>query len=458
MTSDSDSTPARPDCASVLAGEPGWDDARQAWNLAADQHPAVVAHPESAGDVIAAIDFARRRGLRVAAQATGHGAAELDPLDDALLVKTAHLREVSIDPAARRARVGGGVQWGAVSAAAAEHGLAGLAGSSGTVGVVGYTLGGGVGWLGRRYGLACNSVLAVEIVTADGRLRRVDADHEPELFWALRGGGGGSFGVVTAIELALQPVAQVEGGALFWPMERADEVLDAWWSWAQTVPDEVSSLGRLLRLPPMPAIPEFLRGRDFAVVEVADLRGPGHAGDLLAPLRALAPEIDTIATLPAPGLGTIHMDPEDPVPGAGDGALLATVTPETIATMVRTAGHGSGSPLLSLEVRHLGGAFALAAPDGGVLRALDAEAALFGVGIAAGPEATAAVRAGLCEVTSALAPWISPRALQNFAGRRCTPAELFGQGAAARLAAVKAEVDPGDLFRANHPVTLPAAS
>ena len=457
MTRDIDNPPARPTCPSVMPGEPGWDDARRAWNLVADQHPAAVAHPESADDVIAAVDFARRRGLRVAAQSTGHGAAELDPLGDALLVKTGHLREVTIDAEARRARVGAGVQWAEVSLPAAEHGLAGLAGSSGTVGVVGYSLGGGLGWLGRRYGLACNSVLAVEIVTADGRLRRVDADHEPELFWALRGGGGGSFGVVTAIEFALQPVPHVEAGALFWPIERGDEVLDAWWAWAQGVPDEVSSIGRLLRVPPLPAIPEFLRGRDFALVEVADLRGAGHADELLAPLRALGPEIDTVATLPASGLGALHMDPEDPVPGAGDGVLLSTVTPETLAALVGAAGHGSGSPLLSVEVRHLGGAFALAAPDGGVLRAIDAAAALYGVGIAAGP-AAAAVRAGLGEVASAVAPWTSPRAFQNFAGRRYPPAELFGQGAAARLAAVKAEIDPGDLFLANHPVTAPAPS
>ncbi len=327
MTSDTES-PARPDCASVLPGEPGWDEARSAWNLFADQHPALVAHPETADDVIAAVQFARRRGLKVAAQATGHGAAELDPLTDTLLLKTTNLHEVSIDAAARRARVGAGVPWGALVGPAAEHGLAGLAGSSGTVGVVGYTLGGGVGWLGRKYGLACNSVLAVEIVTADGRLRRVDADNEPELFWALRGGGGGSFGVVTALEFALYPVAAVEGGTLFWPIERAGEVLDAWWSWAQTVPDEVTSLGRLLRLPPLPVLPEFLRGRDFVVVEVADMRGPGHLEELLAPLRALGPEIDTVATLPTTALGSIHMDPQDPVPGAGDGALLSAITGE----------------------------------------------------------------------------------------------------------------------------------
>ena len=218
MTSDSDG-PARPECPSVLPGEDGWEAARQAWNVAADQHPAAVAHPETAEDVVAAVRFARARGLRVAAQCTGHAAAELDPLDDALLVRTANLRELEIDPEARRARVGAGLQWAEVAEAAAAHGLAGPAGSSGTVGVVGYTLGGGNGWLGRRHGLACNGVSAVELVTADGELRRVDAASDPELFWALRGGGGGNFGVVTAIEFALHPVAEVEMGFLLWPVQ-----------------------------------------------------------------------------------------------------------------------------------------------------------------------------------------------------------------------------------------------
>ena len=455
MSTDPEGPTPRPDCPSVLPGEAGWDDARRAWNLVADQHPAIVAHPESAADVAAAIDFARGRGLRVAAQATGHGASELPSLEDTLLLRTGHLREVEIDPAARTARVGAGVVWAQVAAAAAEHGLAGPAGSSGTVGVVGYTLGGGVGWLGRRHGLACNGVRALELVTAEGRLRRVDAGHEPELFWALRGGGGGSFGVVTAIEFALHPLTWVEGGALFWPIERASDVLQEWWAWSRGLPEDVSSIGRVLRLPPMPAIPEMLRGREFVVVEVADLRGPGELDDLIAPLRALGPEIDTIATLPAPGLGKLHMDPEDPVPGAGDGAQLSEVTPATIDALMAVAGPGSESPLLSVEFRQVGGALARPAPGAGILPSLDADGLMFAVGIAAGPGA-AAVHAGLAEVRAALAPWTSPRILGNFAGRRCDPAELFGEGAVGRLAALKAEVDPGDMFSANHPVTASA--
>lgn len=450
MTSDSDGS-ARPACPSVLPGEDGWEDARRAWNMAADQHPAAVAHPETADDVVAAVRFARSRGLRVAAQCTGHAAAELDPLDDALLVRTANLRELEIDPEARRARVGAGLQWGEVAAAAAAHGLAGPAGSSGTVGVVGYTLAGGNGWLGRRHGLACNGVSAVELVSADGELRRVDAASDPELFWALRGGGG-NFGVVTAIEFALHPIAEVEMGFLLWPVDRAPEVLHAWWETTAGLPEEVSTIGRIFNLPPLEELPPFLRGRELVVVEVADIRGPGELDGLLAPLRALGPEMDTVAPAPAPALGTLHMDPEDPAPATFDGGLLAEVTGGTLDAIVDLMAPGSGSPLLSIELRQLGGALA-SAPDGaGAISHLDAEGIVFGVGISPVPPAVAAVRGALDEMNAALAPWTADRALPNFAGRRRGPVDFYGEAGAQRLAEARAAVDPEGMFRAPQPV------
>jgi len=183
----------------LLPGDPAWDAARQAWSLSVDQQPAAVTLPTSPQDVVDVVRFARWHGLRVAAQGTGHNAAPLGPLADTILVKTERMRRVSIDPVARIARVEAGVVWLEVVEAAARHGLAALAGSSPDVGVVGYTIGGGMSWLGRAYGLSANNVEAIEVVTADGRLVRADACTETDLFWALR--GGGSFGVVTAIDL-----------------------------------------------------------------------------------------------------------------------------------------------------------------------------------------------------------------------------------------------------------------
>ena len=249
--------------------------------------------------------------------------------------------------------------------------------------MVGYTLGGGIGWLARAYGLACNSVLAVEAVTADGRIVRADADHEHDLFWALRGGGG-SFAVVTALEFALYPVAEVYAGALFWPSERAAEVLHAWRELIAAAPDELTSLGRLMQFPPFPQIPESLRGRSFVLVEAAYCGPEADGAELLQPLRELGPEMDTVATIPVDGLSELHMDPPQPVPCAGDGMLLSELPAEAVDALVSVAGAGSGSPLLSVEVRQLGGALADAAATNGALSSIDAGFALYAVGIAGG--------------------------------------------------------------------------
>ncbi len=225
----------------VLPGDEGWDAARQAWNLAVDQRPAVVALPRSASDVQALVDFARTHGLRIAMQGTGHNASPMGPLEDTMLVKTSEMRGVEIDAAHCVARVEAGALWIDVTAPASELGLAPLAGSSPDVGVVGYTLGGGLSWLGRRYGLASNRLLAAELVTADGQLIRASRHENAEVFWALRGGGG-NFGAVVAIEFELIPLREVYAGMLLFDAARSREVLQAWREWTTTVPDTVDDL------------------------------------------------------------------------------------------------------------------------------------------------------------------------------------------------------------------------
>jgi FAD/FMN-containing dehydrogenase len=433
----------------VLPGDPSWDEARTAWNLAVDQRPAAVALPDSAEDVIAIVDFARAHGYRVAPQGTGHNAAPLGWLDETILLKTSRMRRVEIDPDSRRARVQAGVLWEEVTAAAAEHGLVGLAGSSRDVGVVGYSLGGGLSWLARRHGLAANSVTAIELVTADGRLVHASADCEPDLFWALRGGGG-SFGVVTSIDFCLYSIDEVYAGWLIWPSERATEVLTAWQEWTETVPDEVTSIGRILNLPPLPHIPEPLRGRSIVVVEATVIGGEREGSELLTPLRALGPELDTFATMPASALSALHRDPEQPVPGVGDGMMLDDITPEAIAAVAGNV--GPDSPLLSVELRHLGGALRRNVPGGGVLATLDADYLLFAVGTAPTAEAGAAVDREIALVQRALARWDAGRTFLNFAQQPRSGRSLFGESGYARLRRLKTELDPDDLFHANHQV------
>jgi FAD/FMN-containing dehydrogenase len=433
----------------VFADDESWDEARQAWNLAVDQRPAAVALPETVDDVIQIVDFAREHGLRVAPQGTGHNAGPLGWLDETILVKTSRMRRVDVDPQSQRARVEAGVLWMEVTEAATPHGLAGLAGSSPDVGVVGYSLGGGVSWLGRKYGLSANSVTAIELVTADGRHLRVDADHEPDIFWAVRGGGG-SFGIVTSLDIRLYPIREVYAGWLIFPVERAREVLTAWRKWTETVPDEITSVGRILNIPPLPDIPEPLRGRSVVVVE-ATLIGDEAEGDrLLAPLRALGPEQDTFATIPASTLHYLHMDPEHPVPGTGDGMMLDDLTPDAIAAA--TAIMGPSSPILSLEFWHAGGALARHAPGNGVLGSLDASYLMFAVGIAPTAEAAAAVEHDLTRLQRALARWDSGRTYLNFAEHPRSGRALFGEDGYARLRRLKAEIDPDNVFHANHQV------
>jgi FAD/FMN-containing dehydrogenase len=427
-----------------------WDDARRAWNLAVDQRPAAVALPESAEDVAAVVHYAAQQGLRVAAQGTGHNAAPMArELEDTILVKTALMRGVIVDPVARTARVQAGATWGEVVAAASEHGLAALSGSSHDVGVVGYTLGGGLSWLARKHGMSANNVLAIELVTADGRLVRCSADVEPDLFWALRGGGG-NFGVVTAIEIPLFELATVYAGMMLWPIERAGEVLRVWRDWTLTAPDEVSTSARILRLPPLEEIPEVVRGGAFVAIDGAVLGDEAGAVALLRPLRDLEPQIDGWATVPAYALIHMHMDPPEPVPGVGDGALIGELPDEAIDALVEVAGAGASSPLLSVELRQLGGAVGRVAPGCGAVASLDAQFAMFAVGMAMTPEMGAAVEAYVPVVKGALAPWHAGSEYLNFTERKADARCFYPAETYRRLQDVKAQYDPEDRFRGNH--------
>ena len=429
----------------------GYDQARQAWNLTADERPAVVVMAESAADVVQAVRFARSRGMRIAPQGTGHGSEPLEPLEDAMLLRTVRMRGVRIDPAARTARAEAGALWQDVTVPAGEHGLAALAGTSPDVGVTGYTLGGGLGWLARRYGLAANSVTAAEVVTPDGRLRRASAGHEPDLFWAVRGGGG-SVGVVTALEMTLYPVRELYAGTLFFPIQRTAEVLHAWREWTATVPDEVTSLGRILRLPPLPQVPEPLRGRDFALVEAACLGDADTGAALIQPLRQLGPDLDTFAMIPASALQQLNMDPDQPIPDQGDGAFLADFPAAAIDALVAVAGPDAGTSLASIEVRHLGGALARPAPGGGAQATIDAQYLLGAGGFTPTPELAAIVRGQAQAVKDALAAWHAGYDYYNFEEIPTPASAVLPPASYRRLQEIKASYDPDQAIISAHPV------
>ena len=433
----------------VGPGDYAWDEVRLAWNLSVDQQPAAVALPESPEDVVAIVAFAKANDLRVAPQGTGHGAAALDRLDDTILLKTERMRTVTIDPDTRIARAEAGVIWIEVVEAAAEHGLAALAGSSPDVGVVGYTLGGGLSWLARKHGIGANQVTAIEVVTASGDFVRADWANEPDLFWALRGGGG-AFGIVTAIEFNLFPIEEVYAGILWYPVDRAAEVLKVWRAWTEDLPDEMTSVGRILQFPPIPEIPEPVRGQSFVVVEAIWSGEPDQGERLLEPLRALGPVMDTVTTIPIEELSKLHMDPEGPAPGTGDGGMLDDVDDHLIDLFVE---HVVGTPILSAELRHLGGAVARRSLQHGAVDVFEAPYIMYAVGIAPTPEAREVVDSAVARLRHMLAPWEGEHTYMNFAETRRKPSSLFSSASYHRLRRIKAIVDPTDLIRSNHPIT-----
>jgi hypothetical protein len=437
--------------------ESDWDEARGAWNLSVDQRPRAVAFVEHPEDVAEVIRFAAANGFRVTAQGTGHGAAALGPLDDTILIKTERMRAIDVDARTRIARVEGGVRADRLGAAAGAHGLSSLPGSAPSVGVIGYTLGGGLGWLGRRYGFACNRVSAIELVTAEGEIRRVDGDADGDLFWALRGGGG-DYAIVTALEVSLVPLEDLYGGALVFPAELGFEAVRAYRDWAASVPDEVTSIVRFLRPPPLPDVPEPLRDRPLLTIDAACIGGQAEGEGLVAPLREIGESIiDTFGQIPQAQLTRIHMDPEQPVPSRGDHGVIRELPDAAIEAFVGAAGSDAGSPLVVAELRQLGGALARPAEDGGALSELDAAFVMLGIGVSMPPERGEAVARHLEHLKEAMDPWASEGGYLNFADRPCDLDAILPPEACGRLREVKRRWDPDGTIVANHAISLTPA-
>jgi FAD/FMN-containing dehydrogenase len=432
----------------VTPSDPDWDVTREVFNLAMDLQPAAIALPRDVDDVIAAVEYAVANGLRIAPQATGHNADALGSLGDVLLVDVRELQQVSIDAGGRRVRVGAGVKWERVVPQLSELGLAALHGSSPDVGIAGYSLGGGMGWLARKYGLQANSVTAIELVTADGRAARVDAENEPELFWALRGGNG-NYGVVTAIEFAVYPAEQLYAGVMFFPFERAGEVLHAWTELLPTLPEEMMTWAKLLQFPDTPDVPEPVRGGSFTVIFGAFLGGEADGAALLRPVRDLGPAMDSFARVAPEALGDLAMDPPDPLPFVSTTALLSDLPRIGVDGLVAVAGPGSGSPLAMVELRHMGGALARRSPGAGARATLPGSIAMLSLGVVEDDAAAATARTYLDAVDQAVAPYRAGD-YPNFVMEPTDASGFFDGETWARLREVKALYDPSDLFKGNH--------
>jgi FAD/FMN-containing dehydrogenase len=433
----------------VLATDDDFATTVAAWNLAADHQPAAAVVPASIEEVRDAVLATREAGLRVTARCTGHNAGSVDRLDDLVLIRTERLDTIQIDVTARTARVGAGVLWEDVVEAASPHGLAALHGSSPNVGVVGYLLGGGLSFYARAHGLAVNHLRSVEAVLADGRVVHADRQQHADLFWALRGGGG-SFAVVTAVEIDLLPIETVVGGVMVWPQERAPEVLRAWRDLTAVVDERTTTTFRLMNLPPLPALPDFLRGRRVVLVDGVALGNDDHARALLSPLRSLNPEVDTIAPIPAADVLRLHMDPEDPLPVVSDSAVLDDLDDDAVDRLLQHAGPDAVPRLLVTELRHLGGAVARRTTGAGAIGSLEGEYLLFAAGVAPTPDAADAVSHAAGEVVGALVSLGSHRPYANYVEHPVDSQAFYDDPTWQRLLEVKDRYDPEGLVVGGH--------
>ncbi|MFY1693115.1 FAD-binding oxidoreductase [Plantactinospora sp. WMMB782] len=408
-------------------GDEGFDERCAALHPAVLHRPVAVVEAAGVADVRAAVDAAAAGELPIAVQATGHGTHR--GLDGGILLRTGGMTGVWVDPYRQTARVGPGTRWEHVLTAAARYGLAPLSGSSATVGVTGYTLGGGMGWLGRRYGLAADSVLRAELVLADGRSVTADADRHPELFWALRGGGG-NFGLVTSLEFRLYPVSSVYAGFAYFPADDAAGFLARYRDWAAGAPDAMSTAVVLRTMPADDDVAPALRGRRVVLLKAVYAGEADIARRLLGPLYAAAGPVlhDGMRTVAYPEvrMGGTPARYHDFLRDLSDSAV------EVLAGLRST-----------VEVRHWGGAIAAPGADPGPA---GQRSAPFSVIVAEEVP-------GLAE---ALHPWTVGGAFLNFLGDTRRTATAYSAADHRRLRLVKAAYDPGNLFRAGH--NIPPAS
>lgn len=430
----------------LVPGDPGYDGEVAGFQTGFGQRPDVVVGAAVAGDVVAAVAYAAERGLPVGVQATGHGVT--GAYEGGVLISTRRMDGVMIDPVGRIARVEAGVRWGQVVAAAGPYGLAPVNGSSPGVGVVGYTLGGGLGILAREFGYAADHVRALDIVTAEGRPLRVTREGEPELYWALLGGGHG-LGVVTGMEIGLVPVARLYGGSLSFDGREVDPaaVLRAYERWTRTVPDTLTSSFAAVPYPDVPGLPPHLRGRYVVSVRVAYTGGRGEGERLVAPLREVGPVFaDTLREMPYGESHTIHSDPAAPHTNYGDSAVLSEPAVEAMTGVLARTGPEADA-MCVVQVNQLGGALAQPAPN-----AVPYREGRFLVRLVAMTGRERARRI-LDPAFERLRPWTLGRAVNFAFGAGDRADGLYDAGTRRRLAVVRSAYDPASLFRGSHDVT-----
>ncbi|WP_158887405.1 FAD-binding oxidoreductase [Amycolatopsis anabasis] len=431
-------------------GDDGFDEERAGFQTAFGHRPAVIVGALDAADVQAAVRYAGSRGLPVAVQLTGHGLSVAN--EGGVLISTRRMTGVRIDADRGTAWVEAGVRAERLIDAAAKHGLAPLSGSSPHVGVVSYTLSGGLGLMARQYGYAADHVRALDVVTADGELRQVTAEAEPDLFWALRGGRD-NFGVVTGLEVGLVPVTRLYGGEVaFDGATDAAEILNAYREWTTTLPDEMTTSVSLLPFPDAPWAPEPLRGKYAVAVRVVYTGDPAEGERLVAPLRAIAPAlVDSVRELPFTESASIYHDPTTPHGYLGNSALLTELDPAVPQRIVDISGPSAPVPCI-VEVRHLGGAVSR---EPAVPNAVGRREARYILRVLSPTDGfdVDVIRSVHKRFFDAAREQTVGRSLNFVFGESTATeqaAEIYAPADLRRLAELKAVYDPANTFRSNH--------
>jgi FAD/FMN-containing dehydrogenase len=431
-----------------------YDAARAIWNGMVAARPALIARCRTADDIVAAVSLTRDAGLPLAVRGGGHSAAGLSLCDGGVVIDLSLMRTVTVDPQRRIAIAEPGATWAGYDAATAAHGLASTGGLISTTGVAGLTLGGGIGWLQRKHGLACDNLSAAEVVTADGSAVRASSQENPHLLWGLRGGGG-NFGIVSRFEFSLHPVSTVIGGLMMFPLDGGQRVLRAFGDWAAELPDEASMLAAVLTAPPEPFVPAEITGHKMVGVIGCWCGDLDEGAAVLEPLRSLKPAVDVFSPMPYPALQQM-LDGAAP-PGLRNyfrGGYAAELSNDLIDVML---GHGARipSPMSAIHLHHMGGAVSRVRPAD---TAFSGRAAAYTYNLIStwtDPAEDGQHIGANRELAAQLAPLSQQGSYVNFltdtAGdSNARVRAAYGDALYQRLARLKREFDPGNLFRANH--------
>ena len=398
--------------------------------------------PETPEDVAFAFAEARRTGRKLVVFSTGHGIPPIGDTSDRILLDMGAFDQVEIDPSARVARIGGAVQWSDLVSAANRHGLTAPFGSAASVGVTGYMMGGGIGFMSRHLGLGSSAIRSAELVAPDGRILHINAKSDPDLFWALRGGGGG-FGVITSLEVELTPVTAMSGGVLGWGIEDAERVLRTWSTWTERLPDDVTSAVRFMHPP---------EGPSLTVVVVTAPRDEADLSEVLSPLTDLQPVLNTVRNTDPEAFINEYTDPEiDPEepPHAFEHVLFDRLPGDACQMVAEFARPADGCGAMMIEIRHLGGALATPAASGGATDMVDGEYCFFVVGQLEAAE-------GMAHAVDVLSDYGRGRTYFNFMPRRTGRQTAYRQEAIHRLADLYEAMDPEGLLDHPHPISRTA--